>query len=147
MRRVKRLNPARERLEKDPLATSIGKNAGGISTPMGHLVLPRSTCHASAPSRYFCCLRRSYGENKPKATWPPLPNQHEVSKVYISCLINKFTSSMDDTTENIYVKPRSPMSFNSAELPFKFNLKFTTGPSSVLVNRIQDYSYLTSAST
>jgi len=30
-----------------------------LSTPMGHLVSVRSTCHASAPSRYFCCLRRS----------------------------------------------------------------------------------------
>ncbi|KAL2740477.1 putative serine-rich protein C21513-like isoform X1 [Vespula squamosa] len=47
---------------------------------MGHLVLPRSTCHASAPSRYFCCLRRSYGENKPKATWPPLPSSVESKK-------------------------------------------------------------------
>ncbi|KAL2740476.1 putative serine-rich protein C21513-like isoform X2 [Vespula squamosa] len=35
---------------------------------------------------------------------------------------------MDDTIENIYVKLISSMSFNSGELPFKFNLKFTTGP-------------------
>lgn len=41
--------------------------ASGISTPMGHLVSVRSTCHASAPSRYFCCLRRSF-ENKSAVT-------------------------------------------------------------------------------
>lgn len=34
---------------------------------MGHLVSVRSTCHASAPSRYFCCLRRSF-ENKSAVT-------------------------------------------------------------------------------
>lgn len=44
----------------------IGVVRRDLSTPMGHLVSVRSTCHASAPSRYFCCLRRSRpAKNKP----------------------------------------------------------------------------------
>lgn len=58
-----------------------------------------------------------------------------------------FTQSLDDTTENIYFKLGSPVSFDPAELPFKLYLKFTTGPSLASVNRVRDYGYLTSAST
>lgn len=58
---------ATEKAEKaDPGQLIVAQLASGISTPMGHLVSVRSTCHASAPSRYFCCLRRSL-ENKSEA--------------------------------------------------------------------------------
>jgi len=42
-----------------------------LSTPMGHLVSVRSTCHASAPSRYFCCLRRSRPAKISRGSSPP----------------------------------------------------------------------------
>lgn len=58
---------ATEKAEKaDPGQLIVAQLASGISTPMGHLVSVRSTCHASAPSRYFCCLRCSL-ENKSEA--------------------------------------------------------------------------------
>lgn len=68
---IGRLYLARDQVEKDPMGRFIvAACLGDLSTPMGHLVSVRSTCHASAPSRYFCCLRRSFGENTSKLLLP-----------------------------------------------------------------------------